>query len=128
MPGPSQRCLNLKLAIWRAQQRSLKINSLDQTSYERTSKTRNYGRINLEKINNNEKDLNDTVYGDYSKIETLEIENQLLKQLNNELQDKNKILNELVTKEKQGNNNNNIRTFAEIKQLTPNQKLKEFQN
>ena len=53
--------------------------------------------INLEKINNNEKDLNDTVYGNYSEIETLKIENQLLKQLNNELQDKKKILNELLT-------------------------------
>ena len=79
--------------------------------------------INLEKINNNEKDLNDTVYGDYSDIETLKIENQLLKQLNNQLQDKNKILNELLTKEKQGNNNNNIRTFAEIT-ANPKPKIK----
>ena len=40
----------------------------------------------------------------------------MLKQLNSELQDKNRILNELLTKEKQGNNNNNnkIKTFAEI--------------
>ena len=114
IPGPSQRCLNLKLAIWRAEPRSLKINSSDQTSYERTRKQEIIEEINLEKINNNEKDLNDTVYGDYSEIDTLKIENHLLKQLNNELQDKNKILNELLTKEKQVNNNNNIRTFAEI--------------
>ena len=60
--------------------------------------------INLEKINSKEKDLNDTVYGDYS--ETLKIENQLLKELNSELKDKNKILNELLTKEKQGKNSN----------------------
>ena len=79
--------------------------------------------INLEKINNNEKDLNDTVYCDYSEIETLKIENQLLKQLNNELQDKNKILNELLTKEKQSNNNNNMRTFAEIT-ANPKPKIK----
>ena len=68
-------------------------------------------------------DLNDTVYDDYSEIETLKIENQLLKQLNNELQDKNKILNELLTKEKQGNNNINIRTFAEIT-TNPKPKIK----
>ena len=39
-----------------------------------------------------------------------------MKQLNSELQDKYRILNELLTKEKQGNNNNNnkIKTFAEI--------------
>ena len=67
----------------------------------------------LKKHNNNKKDLNDTVYVDYSEIESLKIENQLLKQLNNELQDKNKILNELLTKEKQGNNNN-IKTSTEI--------------
>ena len=63
--------------------------------------------INLEK-NNKQKGLNDTVFEDYS--EALKIENQLLKQLNNELQDKNKVLNQLITKEKQGNNNN-IKTF-----------------
>ena len=93
MPGPSQRCLNLKLAIWRAEQWSLKINK-EQVKQEIIEE------INLEKINNNEKDLKDTVYGDYSEIETLKIENQLLKQLNHELQDKKKILNELLTKEK----------------------------
>ena len=69
--------------------------------------------INLEKHNNNQKGHNDTVYEDYSEFESLKIENQLLKQLNNELQDKNRILNELLTKEKQGNYNN-IKTIAEI--------------
>ena len=69
--------------------------------------------INLEKHNNNQKGHNDTVYEDYSELESLKIENQLLKQLNNELQDKNRILNELLTTEKQGNYNN-IKTFAEI--------------
>ena len=37
----------------------------------------------------------------------------MLKQLNSELEDKNRILNELLTTEKQGNNNK-IKTFAEI--------------
>ena len=69
--------------------------------------------INLEKINSKEKDLNDTVYGDYREIETLKMENQLLKELNSELKDKKKILNELLTKEKQGKNNN-TKTYAEI--------------
>ena len=70
-------------------------------------------KINLEKINSKEKDLNDIIYGDYSEIETLKMENQLLKELNSELKDKNKILNELLTKEKQGKNNN-TKTYAEI--------------
>ena len=53
---------------------------------------------------------------DYNETQSLRIEIQLLKQLNSELQDKNRILNELLTKEKQSNNNNNnkIKTFAEI--------------
>ena len=55
--------------------------------------------INQEKHNNNQKGHNDTVYEDYSELESLKIENQLLKLLNNELQDKNRILNELLTKE-----------------------------
>ena len=46
----------------------------------------------------------------------------MLKQLNSELQDKNKILNQLLTKEKQGNNNN-IKTFAEIA-ANPKPKIK----
>ena len=46
----------------------------------------------------------------------------MLKQLNNELQDKNRILNELLTKEKQGNYNN-IKTFAEIT-ANPKPKIK----
>ena len=56
------------------------------------------------------------LYEDYNEIQALRIEIQLLKQLNSELQDKNRIFNELLTKEKQGNNNNNnkIKTFAEI--------------
>ena len=41
------------------------------------------------------------------------IENQLLKQLNNELLDKNRILNELLTRKKQSKSNN-IKTYAEI--------------
>ena len=69
--------------------------------------------INLEKINSKEKDLNDTVYGDYSEIETLKMENQRLKELNSELKDENKILNKLLTKEKQGKSNN-TKTYAEI--------------
>ena len=63
--------------------------------------------INLDKLNNKQKDLNDTIYEDYSEIEILKIENQLLKQLNNELQDKNKILNELLKK-------NRTKTTTEI--------------
>ena len=63
--------------------------------------------------NYKEKSLNDTVYEDDSEIEALKIENQLLKQLNNELLDKNRILNELLTKEKQSKINN-IKTYAEI--------------
>ena len=123
MPGPSKCCLNLKLAIWRAEQRSLKINSTDKLAMKEQVKQEIIEEINLKKINNNVKDLNDTVYGDYSEIEKLKIENELLKQLNNELQDKHKILNELLTKEKQGNNNNNIRTSAEIT-ANPKPKIK----
>ena len=46
--------------------------------------------INLENINNKEKDLNETVYGDYSETETLKMENQLLKELNSELKTRRK--------------------------------------
>ena len=84
---------------------------------ERISQTRNYqwNRYTKKKKNNynenyKEKSLNDTVYEDYSEIKTLKIENQLLKLLNNELLDKNRILNELLTKEKQSKNNN-IKTY-----------------
>ena len=35
--------------------------------------------INLEKHNNNQKSHNDTVYENYSELESLKIENQLLK-------------------------------------------------
>ena len=74
--------------------------------------------IDIQKNNYNEnykeKSLNGTVYEDYSEIETLKIENQLLKQPTNELLDKNRILNELLTKEKQSQNNK-IKTYAEIK-------------
>ena len=84
---------------------------------ERASQTRNYHwnrytKNNYDK-NYKEKSLNDAVYEDYSEIETLKIENQLLKQLNNEVLDKNRILNELLTKEKQSKNNK-IKTYAEI--------------
>ena len=83
--------------------------------------------IDIQKNNYNEnykeKSLNYTVYEDYSEIETFKIENQLLKQLNNKLLDKNRILNELLTKEKQSKNNN-IKTYAEITS-NPNQKAKE---
>ena len=78
--------------------------------------------VNLEKLNKKQKRLNDTVFEDYGEIEIPKIENQLLKQLNNELQDKNTILNELLTKEKQ-NKNNNIKTYAEIT-VTPKPKSK----
>ena len=78
--------------------------------------------MNLEK-HNNKKDLKDTVFEDYSELESLKIENQLLKHINSGLQDKNRILNELLTKEKQGNNNNNIKTFAEIT-ANPKPKIK----
>ena len=56
------------------------------------------------------------MYEDYNGTQSLIIEIQLLKQLNSVLKDKNRILNDLLTKEKQGNNNNNnkIKTFAEI--------------
>ena len=64
--------------------------------------------------NQKDKSLNHTVYEDYSEIETLKIENQLLKQVNNELLDKNRILNELLTKEKQSKNNK-VLTYAEIR-------------
>ena len=72
--------------------------------------------IDLEKVKDKDKGLNETVYENYNETQSLRIEIQLLKQLNSELQDKNRILNELLTKEKQGNNNNNnkIKTFAEI--------------
>ena len=71
-------------------------------------------QVDLEKNNYIEKRLNDTVYEDYSEIETLKIESQLLKQLNSELLDKNRSLNELLTKEKQGRSNN-IKTNAKIR-------------
>ena len=69
--------------------------------------------INLENLNNKQKGLNYTVSEDCGEIETLKIENQLLKQLNNKLQDNKKILNRLLTQEKQ-DKNNNIKTYAEI--------------
>ena len=98
MPGPSQRGLNLKLTIWCTEQRSkviahVKLSTREQIKQETISK------INLAKHNNNQKRLNDTVCKDYSELESLKIGNQLLKQLNNELQDKNRILNELLNKE-----------------------------
>ena len=70
--------------------------------------------IDLEK--GKDKRLNETIYEDYNETQSLRIKIELLKQFNSELQDKNRILNELHTKEKQGNNNNNnkIKTFAEI--------------
>ena len=72
--------------------------------------------IDLEKDKDKDKGLNETVFKDYNEIQSLRIEIQLLKQLYSELQDKNIILNELLTKEKQGinKNNNKIKTFAEI--------------
>ena len=54
------------------------------------------------------------MFEDYNETQCLRIEIQLLKQLNSELQDKNKIFDELLTKEKKGNNNNKIKTFAEM--------------
>ena len=44
MPGPSQRGLNLKLAIWRAEQRIHVTNSTNQTRNKRTSQTKNHQR------------------------------------------------------------------------------------
>ena len=70
--------------------------------------------------------LNDSVYEDYSELESLRIENQLLKQLNNELQDKNRILNQLLTKENRATTT--ISRDSQKLQLTSNQKLKECQN
>ena len=42
MPQTSQRGFNLKLAIWRAKQRSQAANSTNQVYSERASQTRNY--------------------------------------------------------------------------------------
>ena len=81
-----------------------------------------FKEINLEKLNNKPKGLNDSVFEDYGKIETFKIEDQLPEQLNNELQEKNKILNKQLTKEKQ-DKNNNMKTYAEIT-VTPKPKSK----
>ena len=82
-------------------------------------KQENISEIDLEKNKDKDKGLKETVYEDYNETQSLRIEIQLLKQLNRKLQYKNRILNELLTKEKQSNNNNNnkttiIKTFAEI--------------
>ena len=77
--------------------------------------------------NYKEKSLNDTVYEDYSEIETLKIENQLIKQLNNGLLDKNRILNsELLAKGKQAKALT-LRLTQKL-HLTQNQKAKECQS
>ena len=89
------------------------IAQINRTAKEQAKEQDIISEIDIQKNNNKGKDLNDTVYEDYSEIETLKIENQLLKQLNNELLAKNKILNELLTKEKQSKSNN-IKTYAEI--------------
>ena len=91
--------------------------------------TSNCPYINRYRKNNyTEKGLNDIVYEDYSEIETLKIENQLLKQQNNELLDKNRILNKHLTKEKQGKSNN-IKTYTEItSNPKPKSKRANFNN
>ena len=63
-----------------------------------------------------ENGLNKTIYENYTESESLKIENNLLKQLLKETQDKNELLNELLIKERQNNNFKNIKphTFAEI--------------
>ena len=76
--------------------------------------------------NYKDKSLNDTVYENNSEIETLKIENQLLKQLNNELLDKNRILNELLTKKKRAETI--TLGLTQKLHLTQNQKAKECQS
>jgi hypothetical protein len=68
---------------------------------------------------NKETGLDETVFEDYTELEALKIENNLLKQLYQETQEKNEFLKELLVKEKQTTNNNNIninntKSFAEI--------------
>lgn len=72
---------------------------------------------------------NETIYEDLSENEALKIENDLLKQLYKEVQEKNQILNELLTKEKTSNNktpNMTIKTYAEtLTQKVQNKKAKK---
>ena len=60
--------------------------------------------IDLEKDKDKDKGLNETVFQNYNETQSLRIKIQLLKQINSEIQDKNRILNGLYTKEKRGNN------------------------
>ena len=115
---PSQRGFNLKLTIYGELSSEAKqlIAQIKGTAKEQL-KQETISKIDIQKKNYNEnykeKCLKDIVYEDYSEIATLKVENQLLKQVNNELLDKNRILNELLTKEKQGKSNN-IKTYAEF--------------
>ena len=63
----------------------------------------------LKEINpeiNKDKKLNETIYDDLSENEKYIVENKLLKQLVETLQDKNELLNKLLTQEKEKNNKN----------------------
>ena len=130
MPRPSQRGFNLKLANGELSSEAKQLIAQIKCTAKEQAKQEIISEIDIQKnsYSENQKDkcLNHTVYEDYSEIKTLKIENQLLKQLNNYLLDKNRILNELLTNEKQRKNNK----FMPLQKLHPtqNQKAKECQS
>ena len=73
MPGPSQRSLNLKLTIWRTSREAKQLITQIKLAIKEQAKREIINKINLEKHNNKEKGLNDTVNEDSGEIETLKI-------------------------------------------------------
>ena len=102
----------------------LPYGSLSETAWQFIAQLKHENREQIKKdiVNNivheqeEENRLNKTIYENYTKSESLKIENKLLKQLLKETQDKNELLNELLIKERQNNNFKNIKphTFTEI--------------
>ena len=95
----------------------LPYGSLSETAWQFIAqlKLENREQIKKEIVNNivheqeEENGLNKTIYENYTESDSLKIENNLLKQLLKETQDKNKLLNELFIKERQNNNFKNIK-------------------
>ena len=74
MPGPSQRGPNLKLAYGELTSKAKKLIAQIKLTTREQIKQEIISHINLKK-NNKQKALNDTVFEDYSELESLKIEN-----------------------------------------------------
>ena len=96
LPRPCQRSPYLKPAIWYFSKEAKELIAQVKLSKKEQNKQEIISEIDLEK--DKDKGLNETVYEDYNETQSLRIQIHLLKQLNCELQDKNRILNELLTK------------------------------